>query len=578
MSELTHKILLSLVILFFVNGVVQESYGQKKNKKKDKVLTEEEIYQSDFYFIEGEKFFLIEDYAKALDMFNRSLEINDRNSAAHYKIAEIYMLDEKFLDALPHALKAKELDPDNKYYYILNAKLHVQIGDYPQAAANYEELFRRFEGNEDYLFDLANIYEYIDEPEKAIEVYERLEHIYGQYVQITKQKQLMYLQMGKPEKAVEEWEELVGFSPSVEHYTAYLEFLNDQGNPEKAEEVLRRAIENNPGSSSLQIMYARIALQKGEVGKSLETLKDPFADRSLDPSQKINILLRIFPSVKAGSADSQLILELSDILVENHGGQYAVLAMSGDLYYQLGKPAKALEYYLQAVKIDETRFDVWQNILVIESRLGQFDQVVIHAEKAKEVFPNQAMVYFYAGTAYQMQKQYKKAVYELEKATRYARKNKELLVVIYGQLGTAYNELGNYGKSDESFQKALDIDPENSTALNNFSYYLSLRGDKLDKALDMSSLLIDKYPGNASYLDTHGWVLYKKGDFKEARKIFEKAVKLNETDGIIFEHYGDVLFKLGRKEDALEQWQRAKNVGSASDLIDKKIADRKLYE
>ncbi|MGB3467081.1 MAG: tetratricopeptide repeat protein [Cyclobacteriaceae bacterium] len=566
------------MILLLLSSINQTSYAQKKGKKKSKVLTEEEIYQSDFYFIEAEKFFLIEDYSKALDMFNRSLEINDRNSAAHYKIAEIYLLDEKYLDALPHALKAKELDPNNKYYYILNAKLHVQIGDYPRAAANYEELFKRFEGNDDYLFDLANIYEYIDDPEKAIEVYEKIEHIYGQYAQITRQKQLMYMQMDQPEKAIEEWEKLIGFSPSVEHYTGYLEFLNEQGKTQKASQVLQRAIKDNPGSSSLQLLYSQIALENNDTEKSLEILKEPFADRSLDPGRKINTLLKIFPAVQPGTPDVEKVLSLTRLLVETHDEQFSVLAMAGDIHYQFKKPEVALDYYLKAVGLDETKFEVWQNILVIESQMGKFDQVIAHAEKAKEVFPNQALVYFYGGTAYQMTKQYKKAVYELERASRYARKNEDLLKVIYNQLGTAYNELRNYTRSDASFEKVLEIDPENSNALNNYSYYLSLRSEKLDKAERMSALLIDKYPGNASFLDTHGWVLYKKGEYKEARKVLEKAIKLIDTDGIIFEHYGDVLFKLGRKDEALTQWQKAKDVGSASDLIDKKIADRKLYE
>jgi len=44
------------------------------------------------------------------------------------------------------------------------------------------------------------------------------------------------------------------------------------------------------------------------------------------------------------------------------------------------------------------------------------------------------------------------------------------------------------------------------------------------------------------------------------------------------EHYGDVLYQLGEKEAALQQWQKAKQTGKASDLIDKKIKDKKLYE
>ncbi|MEL6561426.1 MAG: tetratricopeptide repeat protein [Bacteroidota bacterium] len=166
----------------------------------------------------------------------------------------------------------------------------------------------------------------------------------------------------------------------------------------------------------------------------------------------------------------------------------------------------------------------------------------------------------------------------MERGVRYARRSPELQVAFYGQLGDSYNALGNYQKSDASYEKALQLEPGNEYALNNYSYYLSLRGEKLEAAESMSASLIEKFPDNSSYLDTYGWVLYKSGKLKEAKRIFERAVKLNTAGGIIFEHYGDVLFKLGRKEEALAQWQKAKEVGSASNLIDKKIADRKLYE
>ena len=93
----------------------------------------------------------------------------------------------------------------------------------------------------------------------------------------------------------------------------------------------------------------------------------------------------------------------------------------------------------------------------------------------------------------------------------------------------------------------------------------------------MSTKLVEQHPENPTYLDTHGWVLYINGQYKESRKFLEKAVGLS-SDGTIVEHYGDVLFQLGEVEGAIKQWEKARSLGEASDNIDKKIADRKLYE
>ena len=80
-------------------------------------------------------------------------------------------------------------------------------------------------------------------------------------------------------------------------------------------------------------------------------------------------------------------------------------------------------------------------------------------------------------------------------------------------------------------------------------------------------------------MDTHGWVLYVRGDFKEAKKYLEKSsVASDDEDGTVIEHYGDVLFQLGNVEQAIREWEKALQKGEASDLLEKKIADRKLYE
>jgi len=508
-----------LVAIFVIAtfSIQYDSFGQKKGNKKrksNKPLTEEEILQSEFYFIEAEKFFLREEYAKSLDMFNRSLEINDKNAAAYYKIAEIHVQDEKYRDAVPFALKAKELDPSNKYFYILNAKLNLQLGNYKSAAADYEELFKRFKGNEDYLFDLASIYEYTDESKEAIGVYDRIENIYGKYLEITKQKVRIYEELKDIDAARGEWMNLLEFSPSVKHYIGFIGFLEKNGNEKDVTQVFDEAIAENPESNELLLKAAQIAFSNDESKKGLELLQKPFADRTVPADQKINSLIAIIPKLTDGEL-SESVLNLTKMLGDAHDKDFKTLAFTGDVYFQLQKTEEALDYYLKAVELESNKFDVWQNIIVIETQLNKYDDVIAHCEQAKEVYPNQALLYFYAGAAHLMKKDFKKSIYEMEKGTRYARRDKNLLNALYGQLGDAYNGIGDFEKSDDAFEKALGLGVDDTYVLNNYSYYLSLRGEKLEKAVEMSTKLVDENPKNPSYLDTHGWTLYKSGKYKE---------------------------------------------------------------
>ena len=53
---------------------------------------------------------------------------------------------------------------------------------------------------------------------------------------------------------------------------------------------------------------------------------------------------------------------------------------------------------------------------------------------------------------------------------------------------------------------------------------------------------------------------------------------MGNKNGVILEHYADVLYRLDRKEEALMLWKEVKALGSGSEWLDKKIADKKLYE
>ena len=207
----------------------------------------------------------------------------------------------------------------------------------------------------------------------------------------------------------------------------------------------------------------------------------------------------------------------------------------------------------------------------------QTDSLILHSEKALELFPNQAMLWFYNGTGHLMQKNAAKAVKSLEYGKKLAADNAELQTQFNMQLGDGYQHLKDYPKSEEAYESVLVADPDNTHVLNNYSYYLSLRNQSLNKAKSMSEKLVRQYPKDATYLDTYAWVLYKLKDYNNSRKYLEEAIAIKK-DADVLEHYGDVLYQLDEKDKAVEQWIKAKSLGKGSEFIDKKIKDKKLYE
>ena len=84
---------------------------------------------------------------------------------------------------------------------------------------------------------------------------------------------------------------------------------------------------------------------------------------------------------------------------------------------------------------------------------------------------------------------------------------------------------------------------------------------------------------NGTYQDTYAWILYQRKEFKEAKKWMIKSLNNgSDKSAVVVEHYGDILYQLGDKEGAINQWKIANKLGEASKFLPQKIEEGKLYE
>jgi tetratricopeptide (TPR) repeat protein len=343
-------------------------------------------------------------------------------------------------------------------------------------------------------------------------------------------------------------------------------------------QLLEKAIQDFPDNPMLLSQLAEVYRKTGRLEESKAIVKVIFEDPDYKLQGKIQFLAAYFGK-ELTDDEKEYVIELGNKIIYYHPEEPEAYAILGDLYQGLNYPEEAKTMYLRSLELNPSNLNAWQYVLDYEIRNSEYDSVIVHSEKALTYFPNQALLYFYSGTAYLSINEHKKSVQMLEQGKKYSSSNLQLLALFNGQLGDAYNGLEDYRQSDKAYEAALDYDPENDHVLNNYSYFLSLRKEKLELAEKMSSKLIERNPDDPTYLDTYAWVLYSLGKYDDAKKYIEKAINFDETgSGTLVEHYGDILFKLGEVNEAVEQWEKAKKLNDTTDLIDKKIADRKLYE
>lgn len=123
------------------------------------------------------------------------------------------------------------------------------------------------------------------------------------------------------------------------------------------------------------------------------------------------------------------------------------------------------------------------------------------------------------------------------------------LMMAVTTIGDTYHEMGRDKEAFKLYEQAIIIDPTYCPALNNYAYYLSLKGKKLKKALKMSKITIEAEPDNATYLDTYAWLLYLTGNAEEAKPYFKHAMIYGGKDSAaVLEHYSIVLEALGEKD------------------------------
>ena len=538
--------------------------------------------EAETQFTEGVRYLMTDEPAKAIAQFGKVLQKDPNNAAAQYSTASALQKTGKIAEAIPFAAKAYALDNQNKFYSLLLAELYVKQKRYTEAEDLYEKLLKKGPENAEYGVELAAIYLFNDKPDKALDTYNRVERDLGLNEEIIRQKQRIYLKQNKIDKAVEEAEKLVASEPAEPEYLlegAELLIANDRA--DKAISWIDQALKLNADLPQAHVLLADIYRQKGDMARVTKELNQVLANPNLEAGLKARILSSYVGMTGENAEGQKDALGMAQNLAKSSPNDPKTQIMLADLLMQQGKKVEARDAYTRASQLDGSIYEVWGALLQLDGELNQIDSLLVHSEKALEVFPTQGLFWFSNGSANLYKRKYQQAVDALEESQKLlaATSNNELKKNIELQLGDAYNGLGDHAKSDEYYEAVLKVDPLNDHVLNNYSYFLSLRNEKMPRALQLAQKLVERHPTNATYLDTYAWVLYISKDYAKAKQYLEKALADPEqanVSGTIIEHYGDVLYKLGQPEKAIEQWKAAKAKGNAGPDLDKKIAAGKL--
>ena len=118
-------------------------------------------------------------------------------------------------------------------------------------------------------------------------------------------------------------------------------------------------------------------------------------------------------------------------------------------------------------------------------------------------------------------------------------------------------------RAEADFRRILAIDPDDTNALNALGYTLTDRTDRHQEALELIARALAAEPDNAAIIDSYGWVLYRLGRHKDALVELRRAFT-KQKDAEIAAHVAEVLWVLGRREEALRYFEEARRIDPES--------------
>jgi len=296
----------------------------------------------------------------------------------------------------------------------------------------------------------------------------------------------------------------------------YADFLQASGNTARMEQVLWRVISDHPTYPDSYERLVRYHSQKGAPAAAINVLQKWL---SADPGN-VNARVGEVDFLTGSGQVNEGLRGLAELVRQNPENRF-VLAQASARYEALGRAPQFVQL------LEEIRARQPQNVAIAEQ-----------------------LVEYYATQQ------------RLPEATRVADAAKAACATqpraLY-YIAQLYNRVRQKDESLSTLENVLRLAPDDPGANNDLGYTWADDGKNLDRAERMIRHAVEAEPDNVSFLDSLGWVLYKRGSFEEAKHYLQQAIAGTDgpVDPVVLDHLGDTLYRLHDPSAAVSHWKRS---------------------
>jgi tetratricopeptide (TPR) repeat protein len=526
-----------------------------------------------FDFAEGLRYKMLGNPNLAIGFFEKCIELNPASGSAFYELGMLYSEKKDYSAATGYAQNAWKRDPKNKWYGLLLIQNLMLQGKQIDCVPIYRELQKIEPGTEDFITGEIEMLIQAQQPKEALKRIKKLtdnpELIrWG----VVRQRDI-YFAMNQFDKGVDVLTGWLKKNPEDYEIRGILaEAYGAKGMKKEAEEQYKILKDQHPDNPAVSFSLGQFYYQTGRKEEALAQFLQGFRSPDVNPAIKIDIVKSYISNQDQQKKLDEQVVKLIEVLWQVDKGNPQVNELYANYLYSEERLSEAEPIYRDLIKTDPGNFGVWQNLLFILNEKKQFNEILKISDSALVYFPGQGLFHLFKGMASIELKDYPKAIAALNKGLSIPGQNPEITKQFYLSLAESLYRNGNSDEAFRNFDQMLVLEPDNPLILNNYSYYLSLDQKDLDKALEMITKCVAKEPENPTYLDTYAWVLYQRKDYAKALEPMLKTIRLSaDPSGEVLEHYGDILYRNGRVEEARQAWMKAKGKPEVSDKIEDKI-------
>ncbi len=555
-------------ILFILLAFLSLPCSARKYKTSVSTVQRAEVSDADkrrlsYYFLEGSKQKLQGNYTAAYDLFQHCLDIDPTSPEALYEMA--YMMYYLRQDSIGIEMfrMASDLDPLNPWYLETLAAAYMSDGDNENAIPVLERLSKIQTKRTDILLQLSELYKAEGNLKKSISALDRIEVLEGRTIPTSMQKYSLYQLQKKKKEAFAELLSLQAESPHdlripIILGREYLAFDEEQKALE-CYELVRRADPDNP---QLQMAIIEYMQYKGEDSLYVAVRDSLIYSPGVDSDLRLTMMATIIEELEYAPDGKERTLQMLDSIT--------TLFPTSETY------SMRAAYFIQAKAGNDSIALALRDILKVDpsnqlaiNRLLPFFIAQDDLENAIEIcyiginsYPEDLAYHYFLGASLYRLDRLDDAIEAFNNGICQVNDESQPNVVsdLYYVLGDCYHEKGDTAAAYEAYEKSLLCNEDNASCLNNYSYYLSLEGEQLEKAEKMAYRAIKLEPLNKTFLDTYAWVLFRSGNVSMAKFYIDRVIPPTADDETIIadeelpadviQHAADIYRTNGLEEEA----------------------------